>query len=152
MIRAHSVLSLLVLAVLLPSTFAKKREIPPVPARIMEATSVYLDCDCRKEMAVSIKYALPEMIEWGRFQMAQDRHRADLIFLFSANPYLGDYLTRDGPDRRLADVDFTILTVIDAHTGQALWIDSKRWGYMMVSRASRDLIRDLRLEMAKQVK
>jgi hypothetical protein len=153
MIRlAQSVLSLLILTAFHLSAFAKKREPPSLPAKILEARSVYLDCDCRKEMVVSLKNALPEMLDWGRFQIAEDRHTADLVFLFSANPYLGDYLTRDGPDKRPADVDFTILTVIDAHTGAALWIDSKRWGYMLVAKASRDLIRDLRGEMAEQVK
>jgi hypothetical protein len=153
MIRlAQSVLVLFVLLLSLPLASAKKRETPPLPAKIMEAKSVYVDCDCRKEMAASRKNAVPELLDWGRFQLAQDRHGADLIFLFSANPYLGDYLTRDGPDKRPADVDFTILTVIDARTGAALWIDSKRWGYMLVSRASRDLIRDLRAQMEEQVK
>lgn len=132
--------------------FAKKRDQPPLSPKILAARSVYLDCDCRKEMRASLKNALPEMLDWGRFQIVQNRDQADLVFLFSANPYLGDYLTRDGPDKRPADVDFTILTVINARTGEALWSDSKRWGYMLVGRASRALIRDLRAEMAEQVK
>jgi hypothetical protein len=151
MIRlAKSAVPLFVLTTLLVPASAKKREPPPLPAKLMEARSAYVDCDCRKEMAASLRSAVPELLAWGRFQLVEDRHAADVIFLFSANPYLGDYLTRDGPDKRPADVDFTILTVIDAHTGAALWVDSKRWGYMMVSRATRDLIRDLRTAMAEQ--
>jgi len=42
-------------------------------------------------------------------------------------------------------VDYTILTVIDGHTGEALWSAWKRWGYVLVSRASRALVRDLRV-------
>ena len=86
--------------------------------------------------------ALPEVLDWGRYQLVRDRNHADLIFLFSMNPYLGDYFTRDGPDRRPAIVDYTILTVIDGYTGEALWSSWKRWGYMLVSRASRALVRN----------
>lgn len=42
-------------------------------------------------------------------------------------------------------MDYTILTVIDGHTGEALWSAWKRWGYVLVSRASRALVRDLRV-------
>ena len=49
-------------------------------------------------------------------------------------------------------MDFTILTVIDAHTGEALWSDWKRWGYMLVSYASRALVRDFRLTVSQEVK
>jgi len=130
----------------------KKKETPPLSVKILEAKSVYLDCDCRKEMAVSVPSALPELLDWGRYQLVPDRHNADLILLYSMNPYLGDYLTRDGPDKRPALVDYTILTVIDGHTGQYLWTDYKRWGYMLVSRASRDLMHEFRLAVAGEVK
>jgi hypothetical protein len=139
------------LALLQPS-FAKTHERPPLWPKILQAKSVYLDCDCRKEMAVSVASALPELLDWGRYQLSPDRHHADLILLFSMNPYLGDYLTRDGPDKRPALVDYTILTVIDAHTGEYLWNDYKRWGYMLVARASRDLMHEFRLAVIEQVK
>jgi len=127
------------------SSGKKKNETPPLSIKILQAKTVYLDCDCRKEMAVSVPSALAELLDWGRYQLARDREHADLIFLFSMNPYLGDYFARDGPDRRPAIVDYTILTVIDGHTGEALWSDWKRWGYMLVSRASRALVRELRV-------
>jgi hypothetical protein len=138
-------LSLVAFAILCQPGYAKKRERVPLSPKILEAKSVFLDCDCRKEMAGSVRSALPEMLDWGRYQLTRDRNHADLIFLFSMNPYLGDYFTRDGPDRRPAIVDFTILTVIDGHTGEALWSDWKRWGYILVSRASRALVRELRV-------
>jgi hypothetical protein len=138
-------LSLVALGVFCQPGYAKKRERVPVSPKILQAKSVFLDCDCRKEMASSVRRALPEVLDWGRYQLARDRDHADLIFLFSMNPYLGDYFTRDGPDRRPAIVDYTILTVIDGHTGEALWSDWKRWGYMLVSRASRALVRELRV-------
>jgi hypothetical protein len=139
------VLLLAALLVFCQPGFAKKRERVPISPKILQAKSVFLDCDCRKEMAGSVRGALPEMLDWGRYQLTRDRNHADLIFLFSMNPYLGDYFTRDGPDRRPAIVDYTILTVIDGHTGEALWSSWKRWGYMLVSRASRALVHELRV-------
>ena len=55
-----------------------------------------------------------------------NRRKADLIFLFSANSYLGDYGTRDGPDTRPVHVDITFMNVVDPHTGESLWGDSRR--------------------------
>ena len=134
---------LLAWAVLCQASFAKKQPPSHIP-KILKAQTVYLDCDCRREMKASVPHALPELFEWGRYQLAPDRDHADLILLFSMHPYLGDYFTRDGPDKRPAIVDFTILTVIDGRTGEALWSESKRWGYMLVSKASRALMRDFR--------
>src|ERR1700732_1157046 len=90
------VLLLAALCVFCQSGFAKKRERVPLSPKILQAKSVFLDCDCRKEMAASVRSALPEMLAWGRYQLARDRNHADLIFLFAMNPYLGDYFTRDG--------------------------------------------------------
>jgi hypothetical protein len=152
-VLAQWVFVLLASAACLSSAFAKKKVVPQAfPIKILEAKSVYLDCDCRKEMAVSVPSALPELLDWGRYRLTPNRKEADLILLFSMNAYLGDYLTRDGPDKRPAVVDFTILTVIDAYTGEALWTDSKRWGYMLVGRASRDLTHEFRLAVGEQVK
>jgi hypothetical protein len=149
---AQRVFLLLASAACLSPAFAKKNAPAAFPIKILGAKSVYLDCDCRKEMAVSVPNALPELLDWGRYRLTPNRNQADLILLFSMNTYLGDYLTRDGPDKRPAVVDFTILTVIDAHTGEALWTGYKRWGYMLVARASRDLIHDFRLAVEEQVK
>ena len=144
-------LLLLALAVLCPPIFAKTKtkEHPPLNPKILAAKSIYLDCDCRKEMAVSLASALPELLDWGRYQLVPDREHADLENFFSMNPYMGDYLTRDGPDKRPAIVDYTILTVIDAHTGEALGA-IEAVGYMLVSYASRSLIHDLRLTVARR--
>jgi hypothetical protein len=142
------------LVVCLPGFAKTKKAEEPLrlSPKILEAKSVYLDCDCRREMAASVPNALFEMRDWGRYQISPDAQHADLVLLFSMHKYLGDYLTRDGPDKRPATVDYTVLTVIDARTGEALWSDWKRWGYMLVARASRALIRDFRLTVAEDVK
>jgi hypothetical protein len=139
-------------AALVPSALAKKTERPPLPAKIMQATSVYVDCVCPRGLAVAQDTAVREFQSWGRFQILQQRRQTDLVVLFSGNPYLGDYITRDGPDKRSVVVDFTIMTVIDPKTGQSLWTDSRRWGSLRVRGATKDLIAELRQEMQDQTK
>ena len=139
-------------AVLIPSALAKKTERAPLPAKIIQANSVYVDCVCPRGLAVARDTALQQLQSWGRFQISQQRRQTDLVLLFSGNPYLGDYVTRDGPDDRPVKVDFTIMTVIDPNTGQTLWTDSRRWGSLRVRGATKDLIEELRQQMEGQVK
>src|SRR5580692_11475336 len=87
-------------AFFVPAALAKKHDRPPLPAKIMQANSVYVDCVCPRGLAVAREEALQQLQGWGRFQISQNRHETDLVLLFSGNPYLGDYLTRDGPDKR----------------------------------------------------
>lgn len=139
-------------ALVVSSALAKKTERPALPAKIMQATTVYVDCVCPRGLAVAQDTAVQQLQSWGRFQISQQRRESDLIFLFSGNPYLGDYITRDGPDPRPVIVDFTILTVIDPKTGQGLWADSRRWGSLRVRGAAKDLIEELRQQMEDQTK
>jgi len=135
-----------------PVAFAKKNERPILPAKIMQASSVFVDCVCPRALAAAQEAALHELQSWGRFTISEDRRRADLVFLFSGNPYLGDYLTRDGPDKRPVAIQSTIMTVIDPNTGNTLWTDSRRWGSWRVKGATKDLIEELRQQMEGQTK
>ncbi len=137
---------------LAPQGFAKKTERPPLPQKIMQASSVYVDCVCPRALAVAREKALEQLQSWGRFQLVESARGADLIFLFSGNPYLGDYLTRDGPDTRPVFIESTIMTVIDANTGGALWTDSRRWGSWRVAGATKDLIEEFKDQMESQVR
>lgn len=150
LIRLLGVLA--VVATLVPSAPAKKKERPPLPSKIMEATSVYVDCACPQGLAVARATALQQLQNWGRFQISDQRWQSDLIVLFSGNAYTGDYITRDGPDERPVVVDFTIMSVIDPKTGQSLWSDSRRWGSLRVRSATKDLIEELRQQMEGQAR
>jgi len=138
-------------AFVLPA-FAKKTEHPPLPAKIMQADSVYVDCVCPRALAAAQETALHELQSWGRFKMSEDRRHTDLVFLFSGNPYLGDYITRDGPDKRPVAIESTIMTVIDPNTGKSLWTDSRQWGSWRIKGATKDLIEELRQQMEGQTK
>jgi hypothetical protein len=134
-----------------PPTVRGNTERPPLPAKIMQAYSVYVDCVCPRGLAAARQAALQQLRRWGRFQISDNRRQTDLVFLFSGNPYLGDYITRDGPDERPVTIDFTIMTVIDPNTGQTLWTDSRRWGSWRVSSATKELIDELRTQIEGQV-
>jgi hypothetical protein len=125
---------------------------PLLPPRIMQADTVFIDCTCPRALAVARQRALQQLQAWGRFRLVENLRQADLVFLFSGNKYLGDYLTRDGPDKRPVAIESTIMTVIDAHTGEALWTDSRRWGSWRVDGATRDLVGELKDLMASQVR
>ena len=148
--RLAQFLIILAGAGLLPSAVAKKQE--RLSPKVMQAKSALIVCVCPRGMAAAESRALHELQLWGRFQIVRNRHEADLVLLFSANEYLGDYLTRDGPDERPVSVDFTILTVVDPKTGENLWSDSRRWGSWRVGGATKDLIDELRGEIEEQIK
>ena len=145
-------LVLAVAVIFVPSVFAKRNERMLLPQKLMQASSVYIDCVCPRALAAAREKALEQLLDWGRFRLVESPHAADLVFLFSGNPYLGDYLTRDGPDKRPVFIESTIMTVIDANTGKALWTDYRRWGSWRVSGATKDLIDELKGQMAAQVK
>lgn len=135
-----------------PAAVAKKTARLALPAKIMQANSVYVDCVCPRALGAAQEIAVSEIRTWGRFQVAEDRRHSDLVFLFSGNPYLGDYLTRDGPDTRPVRIESTIMTVIDPNTGQTLWTDFRQWGSWRVKGATKDLVNELRHQMEGQTK
>jgi hypothetical protein len=119
--------------------------------KIVEAKSAYIECDaCPRGMAAAWRAAFQELEDWGKYDVTPDPKKADLVFIFSANPYLGDYVTRDGPDKRPVSVNITYMNVVDPETGENLWGDSREWGSLRVASATRDLIEEFRLQLAEQ--
>jgi hypothetical protein len=119
-----------------------------LPPEVTQAKSVYIVCDaCLRGMAEAKPAAFQELADWGRFDVVPNRKKVDLIILFSANPYLGDYITRDGPDTRPVHVDITFMNVIDPRTGESLWGDSRQWGSWFVAKATKDLIVEFREQL-----
>jgi hypothetical protein len=117
-------------------------------AQVKQAKTVAIVCDaCPRGMAKAKKAALTKMLDWNRFKLVSDPQKADLVFLFSANPYLGDYVTRDGPDKRPVAVDTTYMNVIDPRTGANLWGDYRQAGAWFVASATRDLIVSFREQL-----
>lgn len=122
--------------------------IPALPPQVTRAKSVFIDCDgCIRGMVKAKLSALQELTDWKRFTVVPDRRSADLIVLLSANPYLGDYVTRDRRDTRPVYINVTFLNILDPRTGQSLWSDSRRWGSWRVTGATRDLIGEFRAQL-----
>jgi hypothetical protein len=119
-----------------------------LPPKVMQAETVAIVCDaCLRDMAEAKPAALKALEDWGRFEVRPNPKHVDLIFLLSANPYLGDYVTRDGPDTRPVHVDVTFMNVIDPRTGESLWGDSRQWGSWFVARATKDLMAEFREQL-----
>ena len=124
-----------------------------IPTKILRSDTVYIDCKaCPRALANAGKTANLELRDWGRFRVVDDPRYADLVFMYSGNPYLGDYITRDGPDTRPVHIETTFMTIIDPKTGDGLWMDARKWGSLRVSGATKDLIEELRHQMEDQVK
>ena len=141
---------LLILAWVLPPSAAAQHS--HLSAKVLQAKSALIVCECPRGLAVAERRAVEELQRWGRFQLVPRREAADVVFLFSGNQYLGDYLTRDGPDPRPLSVDFTIMTLVDPRTGANLWSDSRRWGAWRVDHATKDLIAELKEQVEDQTK
>jgi hypothetical protein len=116
--------------------------------KIKDADTAAIDCSvCPRDLEKVGKTASQQLLLWKRFRIVNDPKKADVLFLFSANPYLGDYVKRDGPDKRVVRIEGTIMTVIDPHTGEELWTDGRRWGSWFVEAETRALIDQLRTEL-----
>jgi hypothetical protein len=119
--------------------------VPDLPARIKRAKTASIVCDaCPRAMTKAKKAAFEELTVWKRFTLVPDPKKADIIFLFSANRYLGDYVTRDGPDPRPVHVETVYMNVVDPRTGESLWGDYERVGSFFVAGATKDLIDEVR--------
>jgi len=115
--------------------------LPALSAKVMQAKSVYIDCDqCVRGMTKANQAAIDALVDWKRFTIVQDPQKADLVLLFSPNPYLGDYVTRKGPDTRPVRLLVTYLDVVDPHTGVSYWSDSSKEGSWRVGSATKGLI------------
>jgi hypothetical protein len=126
---------------------AQRNEPSRLSPLLLAAKSVYFDNQTGTPKVG--EKALERLKKWGRFQIAQDRRRADLILLLSADPYKGGYLVfADGTTgtidktgkideeptpyyNRAAPVRYAYLTVIDPHTGEKLWSEDARWGGLL---------------------
>ena len=126
---------------------------PVLPPVVTRAKAVYIDCDaCPRGMAAAWLAAFEALTDWARFDVVAEPRKADLVFVVSANPYLGDYVTRDGPDKRPVKVDITYMDVVDPRTGESLWSGSRQWGALFVSKATKDLIFEFKEELQVQEK
>jgi hypothetical protein len=126
--------------------------VPDVGPMIRRAKTLAIVCDaCPRAMSKTTAAAYEQLVGWGRFRVIPDPKSAELVMLISANPYLGDFVTRDGPDKRIVHIETIYMNVLDPHTGESLWGDSQRVGSWFVASATKDLVDDLREIMEADV-
>jgi hypothetical protein len=112
-----------------------------LPPKVKQAKIVAIVCDaCPRAMAKATPAAFEQLTVWKRFTVISDPKKADVIFLISANRYLGDYVTRDGPDQRQVHVATTYMNVIDPQTGASYWADSDTRGSWFIAGATKSLV------------
>jgi hypothetical protein len=136
----------------LPTAAAQESENPQL-GKIKKADTAAIDCSaCPRSLADAGKSAKRALASWNRFRIVDDPQQADILFIFGGNPYLGDYVTRKGPDQRPVKISATYMTVVDPRTGAELWSDSRNWGSWRVGSATRSLIDELRTELEAETK
>lgn len=158
---------LIAFTVSLASTPAQPRKHADLSTRILSAKTIYFDD--RSGAPASGKKALEQLKKWGRYQIVQDRKQADLVFLFSADPYKGGYIIISGGQtatvqddgrievdpiptyNKLSPVRDAYLTVIDPRTGESLWSDSHVWGGLLTGfdTAGERLVNKLKKQVEK---
>jgi hypothetical protein len=109
---------------------------------------------------------LAQLKKWGRFQMVGDRKNADVVILFTADPYHGgEITTASGETGRMEDGTLkkdpipnynsaaptrdAYLSVVDSKTGDLLWSDSHVWGGVLTgaNSAGARMVKKLEKEM-----
>lgn len=140
---------------------AKQKKHLPLPAQVLSAKTVFIDN--QSGFAKIGDRAYEQITKWGRFQVIQDRKRADLILLLSAREYTGGYITSGSQTTGTVDdngnmntsssptyttrvsTNYTYLTLVDPKTGDGLWSDSKQCGnlYTGFHSATKSLIDEL---------
>jgi len=135
--------------------------------KMMSAKTVYFEDRTGADSVAAA--AVAQLKKWGRFQVVKDKKEADLIFMFSADPYKGGYIvlasggtgTMDEngnvkedrvPNYNVqAPVRDAYLSVIDPKNGQLLWSDSHVWGGVLTgaNSAGARLVKKLEKEMGK---
>jgi hypothetical protein len=162
--RTLIALSLLSFPALAP---AQNQKQSALSVKLLPAKSVYFDN--QTGVPAVGKKAVVRLKKWGRFQLIQDRKKADLVFLLTADPYKGGYIITSGGQTGTIDKDGHIdedrvpnymplapirdvyLSVIDPRTGESLWSDSHHWGGLLTgfNTAGERLIDKLRKQLNK---
>jgi hypothetical protein len=122
------------------STSAKDKHLP-LPPQLISAKSVYIDNQSGAPKPGDQAYQ--ELSAWGRFQVVQDKSQVDLIFRLTA------YSATEGNIWGPPSVNaYSVLTVLDAKTGQTLWTDSKYTGRWTIKNTIADLRKRIEEETA----
>jgi hypothetical protein len=153
------------------SVLSAKTKHAPLPDRILEAKTVYIDN--QSGVADITDKTYDELSKWGRFKIVSSANDADLVLLVSANAYVSGYRTSSHGTASGTDTDTdinvesqttpevgqtTYLTVIDPNTGSALWADLRSNGggrglitSLIAAHAAANAVRGLVQELRQRI-
>lgn len=126
----------------------------PLPERLFEAKTVYIDNQSQR--AEILDKAYTALKEWNRYQIVEDKSKAELIVVLTVSSEIrGSYTTGSvngygqinattNPTR----VGYTTLVVLDPTNGQSLFADTRRWHPF--GSATKDAVKELRKRMETQ--
>lgn len=145
---------LAILVCLLPIVVAAKDLKAPLPMRLFEAKTIFIDNQSRQ--ADILDKAYTALKEWNRFEIVQDKSKADLIFIVTvSSEERGAYTSGSVNDNgqltattSSTRVGYTTMVVIDPANGQTLFADTRRWH--LFGSATKDAVKELRKRMEAQ--
>lgn len=139
---------------LLLSAVAVAADHAPLPKKLFEAKTIYIDN--QSGYAEIGDKCYQELKKWGRFTIIEDSEKADMVFWLGSSEkqsgfsaYTQTYsngaaTTSISPDT----TGKTILKAVDPKTGAVLWTDSRVWrGFHS---ATKGVVKDLRKRMEEQ--
>jgi hypothetical protein len=145
------------LIVLLLSIMALAEKHAPMPDRLMNAKTLYIDN--QSGVAETADRAYDEFSKWNRFKIVTDRGQADLIFLIEVDPGTsGEHGTVSTYNSGTQSVQTssihtsgqngaTKVRVIDQRTGDTLWAQTKPFAFKS---ATRKIVKELRKRMEEK--
>jgi hypothetical protein len=99
----------------------------PLPDKVLSAKTVYIDNRTGFEEAADHCY--DAIKKWGRYTIASDKSKADLVFLLEGNHETRDAHVHSGSSVVATDKrSGTSLSVVDPATGDVLWSDTQYAG------------------------
>jgi hypothetical protein len=123
----------------------------PLPEKIFQAKTVYIDN--RSGHSDILDKAYTALKEWNRYEIIQDKPKADIVFVFTVSSEIrGSYTTGNVDDNGTMQATststrtgYTTMTVLDPVNGQVLFSDTRRWH--LFGSATKDAVKELRRRM-----
>jgi hypothetical protein len=147
-------MELAILLCLVPIVGLAKDLKSPLPERLFQAKTVFIDN--QSQHADILDKAYTAFKEWNRYEIVQDKSKADLIVIVTVSSEVrgaytsgsvndnGQITATTSPTR----VGYTTMAVIDPANGQTLFADTRRWH--LFGSATKDAVKELRKRMEAQ--
>jgi hypothetical protein len=163
-VKQLTVITLLSFAMTSPMFGRKKQTVEhaPLPAKVLTAKTIYIEND--SGIANMADKAYTQLKAWGKYQIVNERERADLVLVLKAtdkqvqrsgvgsagsfNYQTGAWTQSTVPTIRTRTFAFTLMALIDPASGDVAWSDQGEW--TKKQSATMELIKDLQQRVEEQ--